>query len=610
MISIKHLSGPLTGQEQVFGDERERIVIGRDPDLCQVVYPPEFTVVGREHVALLRKLSGDYALDIFGDHYTEVDGNPGDAEESIPSGAKFVLGRHGGPSFTVTINRSDISKALPLTQPQARHVPLRAAAARARRYAFTGLAIALLAVIGLGLAIRIDLRHQRAEQRRAAFVAAKTMMLANQVEAVAGQQKQSAATQISGQERERLNRSVFAVVLRDANGHERLLGTSWPVRPNLLATNAHVAKDFDKLAKGESLVVRPPGGSSTEYPVVGTMIHPGYDALQKYESSDPFYVPTFGKRGITMLGLGVPGYDVAVLKIDGQLPPDVILPIADTKEIEQLAPGDPVATSGYPNENVMGQEVQPLGRTPEIQVGNVTALTDFFFLPSDVRHGRMVHHNMPTAGGASGSPIIDRFGKVVAVHNAGNLYSTSTGDRLSRVQINYAQRADMVSELIDGAADAQVKIDLTYWQGQTAGFKRGFDAVIPVLLRDDRPQGATGDPTATFDSKDELTTEQVLPQNNPKSGKMRGKTFHFSLKAGSKHLFIIYAQDMAPVGLALAIKDGRVIAGSTDVKSNNLWYQKIAFAPAGNVDLDVLVSGLDQDTSYTFRDYEWNNVVN
>jgi hypothetical protein len=610
MITIKHLSGPLTGQEQVFGDDRERIIIGRDPDLCQVVYPPEFTVVGREHVALLRKLSGDYALDIFGDHYTEVNGNPGDAEDGIPSGAKFVLGRHGGPSFVVTIDRSDISKALPLTQPQARHVPLRAAAARARRYAFTGLAIALLAVIGLGLAIRIDLRHQRGEQRRAAFVAAQTMMLANQVEAVAGQQKQSAATQISGQERERLNRSVFAVVLRDANGHERLLGTSWPVRPNLLATNAHVAKDFDKLAKGESLSVRPPGGSSTEYPVVGTIIHPGYEALQKYESSDPFYVPTFGKRGITMLGLGVPGYDVAVLKIDGQLPPDVILPIADTKEIEQLAPGDPVATSGYPYENVMGQEVQPLGRTPEIQVGNVTALTDFFFLPTDARHGRLVHHNMPTAGGASGSPIIDRFGKVVAVHNAGNLYSTATGDRLSRVQINYAQRADMVSELIDGAADAQVKTDQTYWQGQTAGFKRGFDAVIPVLLRDDRPQGATGDPTTSLDSKDELTTEQVLPQNNPKSGKMRGKTIHFSLKAGSKHLFIIYAQDMAPVGLALAIKDGRVIAGSTDVKSNNLWYQKIAFVPAGNVDVDVLVSGLDQDTSYTFRDYEWNSVVN
>jgi Trypsin-like peptidase domain len=610
MITIKHLSGPLTGQEQVFGDDRERIVVGRDSDLCQVVYPPEFTVVGREHVALLRKLSGDYALDIFGDHYTEVNGNAGDPEESIPNGAKFVLGRHGGPSFVVTIDRSHMSKALPLTQPQARHVPPRDTAARARRYAFTGLAAALLAVVGLGLAIRIELRHQRAEQRRAALVVAQTMMLANQVEAVAGQQKQSAATQISGQERERLNRSVFAVVLRDANGHERLLGTSWPVRPDLLATNAHIAKDFDKLAKGESLLVRPPGGSSTEYPVVGTIIHPGYDALQKYESSDPFYVPTFGKRGITMLGLGVPGYDTAVLKIDGQLPHDVILPIADTKEIEQLAPGDPVATSGYPYENVMGQEVQPLGRTPEIQVGNVTALTDFFFLPTDARHSLLVHHNMPTAGGASGSPIIDRFGKVVAVHNAGNLYSTATGDRLSRVQINYAQRADMVRELLDGAADAQVKTDQTYWQGQTAGFKRGFDAVIPVLLRDDRPQGATGDPTTSFDSKDELTTEQVLPQNNPKSGQMRGKTFHFSLKAGSKHLFIIYAQDMAPVGLALAIKEGRVIAGSTDVKSNNLWYQQIAFAPAGNVDVDVLVSGLDQDTTYTFRDYEWNNVVN
>jgi hypothetical protein len=240
----------------------------------------------------------------------------------------------------------------------------------------------------------------------------------------------------------------------------------------------------------------------------------------------------------------------------------------------------------------------------------VTALTDFFFLPTDAAHSKLVHHNMPTAGGASGSPIIDRLGNVVAVHNAGNLYSTATGDRLSRIQINYAQRADLVADLIAGQAEAQVKADQSYWASQTAGFTRGFDAVIPVLLRDDRPQGASGDPVTSFESKDELTAAQALPQNNAKAPKVRGKTFHFSLKAGSKHLFIIYAQDMASVGLALQIKDGRVIAGSSDVKSNSLWYQKIPFAPGGNVDVDVLVSSLDQDTSYTFRDYEWSSAVN
>ncbi|MFI5014476.1 MAG: trypsin-like serine peptidase [Hyphomicrobiales bacterium] len=610
MITIKHISGPLTGQEQSFGDDQERIVIGRDPELCQVVYPPEFTVVGREHVALLRKLSGDYALDIFGDHYTEVNGNAGEPEEAIPNGGKFVLGRHGGPSFIVDIDRSSTSKSLPLTQPQARSVPLRAAATRARRFAFIGLAVALVAVVGLGLAVRIDLRQQRSQQRRAAFAASQTAALVSQVDAMTGLQKQAAGTLISGRERERLNRSVFAVVLKDANGHERLLGTSWAAKPNLLATNAHVAQEFAKLGKGESMVVRPPGGSSDEFTVVGTSIHPGFDELKKYQSSDPFYVPAFGKRGITMFGLGVPGYDVAVLRIETQLPPEIVLPIASLEEMKALSPGDPVATSGYPYENVMGQEVQPMGRTPEIQIGNVTALTDFFFLPTDAAHDQLVHHNMPTAGGASGSPIIDRLGNVVAVHNAGNLYSTATGDRLSRVQINYAQRADMLADLIADKADAQIKIDQAYWAAQTAGFKRGFDAVIPVLLRDDRPQGATGDPVMSFESKDQLTSSQGLPQSSEKAPKLRGKTFHFSLKAGSKHLFVIYAQDMAPVGLALAIKDGRVIAGSSDVKSNNLWYQKIAFAPAGNVDIDALISSLDQDTSYTFRDYEWNAAVN
>ncbi|SDR23613.1 Trypsin-like peptidase domain-containing protein [Rhizobiales bacterium GAS191] len=610
MITIKHISGPLTGQEQSFGDEQERIVIGRDPELCQVVFPPEFTVVGREHMALLRKLSGDYALDLFGDHYTEVNGNAGEPEEAIPNGAKFVLGRHGGPSFVVAVDRSSTSKSLPRTQPQARSVPLRAAATRARRYAVIGLAVALVGVVGLGLAVRIEMRKQHGDQRRAAFAASQTAFLAYQVDAVNGAQKQAAGNLISGEQRERLNRAVFAVVLKDSNGRERLLGTAWPVRPTLLATNAHVAKDMEKLDKGDTLLVRPPGGGAEEYPVVSTVVHPGFDALQKFERSDPFYVPTFGKAGITLLGIGVPGYDVALLRIETELKPDVILPLASTAEIEAMAPGDPVATSGYPYENVMGQEVQPLGRTPEIQIGNVTALTDFFFLPTDPAHSRLVHHNMPTAGGASGSPIIDRFGKVVAVHNAGNLYSTATGDRLSRIQINYAQRADMVADLVADQAAARTKADEAYWAAQTSGFKRGFDAVIPVLLRDDRPQGATGEPATSFESKEALNSTEGLPQTNAKAPKMRGKTFHFSLKAGSRHLFIVYAQDMAPVGLALQIKDGRVIAGSSDVKSNNLWYQRITFAPAGNVDVDVLISSLDQDTSYTFRDYEWTNAVN
>src|SRR5262249_20541757 len=155
----------------------------------------------------------------------------------------------------------------------------------------------LIAVVGLGIAIQADLRKQRSEERRAADMASRTTVLADQVDAMSGLQKQAAGALISGQERERLNRSVFAVVLKDAAGHERLLGTAWPVRPNLLATNAHVAKEFETLDANESLVVRPPGGSSEEYQVTGVAVHPGFEAFQKFERSDPFYVPTFNKSG-------------------------------------------------------------------------------------------------------------------------------------------------------------------------------------------------------------------------------------------------------------------------------------------------------------------------
>jgi len=151
MITIRHLSGPLTGQEHSFGDDRERIVIGRDPELCQVVYPPEYTVVGREHVAFLRRLSGDYGIDVLGNHYTQVNGGAGIPDASVPNGGVFVLGRQGGPSFLVNIDRSMTSKSLPLTQPQARPASSRSAAARAKLLTIIGLIVALALVVWLAV---------------------------------------------------------------------------------------------------------------------------------------------------------------------------------------------------------------------------------------------------------------------------------------------------------------------------------------------------------------------------------------------------------------------------------------------------------------------------
>ena len=59
-ITIKHIEGNLAeGQpkEQTFGDSVDTITFGRERD-CQVVYAPEYTVVGKRHCQLVRQVTG------------------------------------------------------------------------------------------------------------------------------------------------------------------------------------------------------------------------------------------------------------------------------------------------------------------------------------------------------------------------------------------------------------------------------------------------------------------------------------------------------------------------------------------------------------------------
>ena len=79
-ITIKHLDGNLAeGQpkEQTFGDFVDTITFGRERD-CQVVYAPEYTVVGKRHCQLVRQVTGDYRVNLLGQRYVEVNGVPAD----------------------------------------------------------------------------------------------------------------------------------------------------------------------------------------------------------------------------------------------------------------------------------------------------------------------------------------------------------------------------------------------------------------------------------------------------------------------------------------------------------------------------------------------------
>src|SRR5438093_4958149 len=118
MLIIRHRTGPLAGKEQRLEPKSDRVTFGRDPNACEVVYPPDETLVARRHFALVRKPSGEWTFELFGDPFVAVNGEPADVGEAVHSGAVIELGRRGGPSFEVKLEGEGLVGDLPVTRPQ------------------------------------------------------------------------------------------------------------------------------------------------------------------------------------------------------------------------------------------------------------------------------------------------------------------------------------------------------------------------------------------------------------------------------------------------------------------------------------------------------------
>src|SRR5262245_36198432 len=148
-ITIKHREGNLAegqSKEQTFGDSVDTITFGRERD-CQVVYAPEYTVVGKRHFQLQRQVTGDYRVNLLGQRYVEINGVPADNNAPVPNRAVFRLGdKKNGPSFEVRIDKA--AAELPPTAPQTPVKTWRDMLMKTRRLG--AIAASLLAVVVLG----------------------------------------------------------------------------------------------------------------------------------------------------------------------------------------------------------------------------------------------------------------------------------------------------------------------------------------------------------------------------------------------------------------------------------------------------------------------------
>jgi formylglycine-generating enzyme required for sulfatase activity len=446
LIQIK--SGARAGKEYPFDDRFDRIEIGRNPERCQLLFSDNDSSVGREHCALVRHL-GRYSLEINRTDVVLLDEKRVRFNlDELPPECELRLGANG-PIISVKswLAGSEVSTTGTDSQPgigtmiaqdeeelkQSQQTVKKSAreAKHDRHVVWFVAAVLSLVVVGV---IWLTWRPESGLQMAKAVLAARP--------------------------------SVYVVVVQDGNKSPTPWGTAWVVckKRGLLATNAHVYLDFKekKLAKklpaGSRLAVHAPvaGGEVLPIDMNHIQIHPGYAAWQEFVNEFP------------PLGKTVAACDVALMPVENPESLAPALPLADTKSLNELKPGDPIGLVGYPTENLPLPFTNVHDPTPGVQLGNLVRMTDYFGANNVPFAERLlVTHSAPSAGGTSGSPILNRRGEVIAVHSDASYISFGPSDD-QRIPIatmtNSGQRIDLVKQLLSNTADKVLVLYKRQWE--------------------------------------------------------------------------------------------------------------------------------------------------
>jgi hypothetical protein len=483
-----------------FGDDVPEIRVGREPQACQVAFNHQSRSFGREHCRLCRR-EGHYAIGCDSVHPVYWNDTLAENGDLIDSGGTLRLGENG-PSLRVRIHSTS---QLPATAPPAVPNSPGAVARRAEGVSRRARRLALLATIAVGLLgivawVRLSnvgrrqLTHEEAVEK-AIDLAAKA------AEKPTPPNWESVFR--------RVRPSIGLVTMRLAGGQERPMATAWCADEDrrLFATNAHVANLFLTLQPDEKILVRSPAPDAIEYEVVAVTVHPGYEAFNRLW--DEYALARPSGTGFEFVRMPGPACDVALMTAAAgpKMPP--ALPLADDDALGSLSAGQPLGSVGYPMEGLALGGANPKVPSPMSHLAYVVAATDVFGRTGDAALApQLVQHAIPATGGASGSPIVDERGNVVAIHNAGNVIGSIDGTRVeSSAMIFFAQRADLVRELLTSQADDKQQRRLEEWTSAIAAtFAPATRLALPGVIDDEKSMF-----TSAFESEELLSPQFTEP---------------------------------------------------------------------------------------------------
>jgi len=469
-----------------FGDDKARIIIGRDPAQCDlvvgddaatsdIVFEGDVRIVGREHLALERVL-GRYRLVLNTDNLVKVDGVEAFDGQELPESCEIELGLDGPKLRVERLDAGGLEKTLDVDGKQTQTGEI----VRRNRKRMRVLIAAVVVVVAALSWVGFEISQQKREIVRLAD--RETIGIPQDII-------------------DRTRESVYLVLQREPGGGEFAFGTAWVVDEGTLATNAHVAEEIQiALAEYEEFdvpeaernrfFVRSTADPYPSFEVTATRLHPGYERffelLREYRP-----VVEFGDVDFQSLD-PVQAADVALMFVDGGAALGRPLEIASDAELAELRAGQPVVYLGFPMEELVAGGLNMRKPTPTVQTGIITAVTNFLMMDTPSGDGRLVQHSMGATGGASGSPIINAEGKVVAVLSAGNIvwipvidgWGDIVGEMRapSAVDINFGQRADFVIDLVEGREARRLAEYESYWRDSLALLESENEAMERLLI--------------------------------------------------------------------------------------------------------------------------------
>jgi len=568
-LKITYKSPPYRDKVLSFPDTLEEIRVGRTMG-SEVEFPEDMAAVGHDHFAIVRQ-AGTYKYVINPHHRVFANGKDVLDGEELPSTVEVRLGTQDGPRLLLEPSKAGGSNYI-ATEPQGKSVALPEMARSSARWTHRlGFVVAIAILAGL-------------------FAYWKLHGEIKPIYANAGTGTDFSAIIAKYQ------KSVFLVDEVDAGGNSQSGATAWvvalPDGRKAFATNAHVGGMLADARKNHyRLLVRSPDTGHREYTIVDAVIHPAYAAFNAMLAEADKQASSGMLREV---GLS-PAYDVAILIPDKQDGIPDPLPLAKDSTLAKLHSGEPIAFIGYPAENLVSFDVS--APTPTSQVGIITSVRNFFL--TDVGGpAQLIEHSLPSAGGASGSPIFDSHGEVIALLSGGNNITSKDGRIPNAALVNFAQRVDLLRDLANGKADSQLDSDKKMWAAAVARWSRPPDAIAALYAKQFE---ATEGKLTTFARAGETGRGDPLFEHRS------AQTYDFSVLGDKNYLVTAYTTSKSPLRVVVYNADDptSVLDTTVYVADGPLAVLEIPAGSPGNVKIAVISEaggqGKPDDTPVPFK---------